>query len=33
MKTSLWSSLVSTLRSWLDRWLARPPPVTTLYPR
>eukprot|EP00092_Neocalanus_flemingeri_P011477 GFUD01012370.1.p1 GENE.GFUD01012370.1~~GFUD01012370.1.p1 ORF type:complete len:477 (-),score=163.99 GFUD01012370.1:904-2334(-) len=33
MKTSLWSSLVATIRSWLDRLLWRAPPAHTLYPK
>ena len=34
MKTSLWTSLLGTLRSWLDRWwFTRAAPVTILYPR
>ena len=34
MKTSLWTSLLGTLRSWLDRWwFTKAPPVTILYPR
>lgn len=34
MKTGLWTSLLGTLRSWLDRWwFTRAAPVTILYPR
>ena len=32
MKTSLWSSLVATLRSWLGRLFSRPEVATLLYP-
>jgi len=33
MKTSLWTTIVGTLRSWLDRWWTRTPPLTVLYPK
>jgi len=34
MRTSLWSSMVGSIRSWLDRLLWRgPPPAVTLYPK
>jgi len=33
MKTSLWTNLLGTVRSWIDRLFWRSPPAHTLYPK